>query len=155
MARSRTELDPAFRRLIKQLPDAVTAAIHVEIAASTDAVYAGAQAEVPVDIGDLKAAMGKRVTRGGNAGEVGYSRAAFGARKWKLAGWRAKFILLGTKGYTRKPKRGPASRASAPASMPARPANNFLLRAFLAQQPGIIERHRRAIGRVVREIAGS
>lgn len=129
MARSRTELDPRFRRLMQRLPDTITRNIAATIEESAQAVYADAVARVPVDTGDLRAAIGLRTTA--TSAEVGFSSKRF-RRQWKKAGWRAKFVELGTKG-------------SAARNIPPMAPRPFLRPAFEANRRWIMERHRAAV----------
>ena len=133
MARSRTELDPRFRRLMQRLPDAITDPIAAVIAESAQAVWADAVARVPVDTGALRESIGIRTTP--TSAEVGFSSKRF-RRQWKHAGWRAKFVELGTKG-------SPAHH------IPPMPPRPFLRPAFEANRRWILERHRAAIARVL------
>jgi HK97 gp10 family phage protein len=137
MARSRTELDPRFRRLMQRLPAALAAPISAEIRRSAVRVMAAAVARVPVDTGDLKKSIGMRVT--GTSAEVGFDPKRF-RRNWKRAGWRAKFTELGTKG-------------SASRNIPPQPPRPFLRPAFESNRQEIIQRHRRAIAAVLSRAA--
>ena len=134
MARSRTELDPRFRRLMQRLPDSMTDPISRAIAESAEAVWADAVTRVPVDTGELQRAVGKRVTP--TSAEVGFDPKKF-RREWKKAGWRAVFVEKGTKG---SPER----------NIPPQPARPFLRPAFEANRRWIMERHRAAVARTLR-----
>jgi HK97 gp10 family phage protein len=129
MARSRTELDPRFRRLMQRLPGEITDTISQAIADSTEAVWADAVTRVPVDTGDLQNSIGKRVTA--TSGEVGFDPKKF-RREWKRAGWRAVFVEKGTKGSPRR-------------NIPPQPARPFLRAAFEANRRWIMERHAKAV----------
>jgi HK97 gp10 family phage protein len=137
MARSRTELDPRFRRLMQRLPDAMTDPVRRAIEESAQAVWADAVVRVPIDTGDLQASIGIRITA--NSAEVGFSPRRF-RREWKRAGWRAKFVELGTKG-------------SAARNIPPMPPRHFLRPAFEANRRWIMERHRAAVATVLRQAA--
>lgn len=137
MARSRTELDPRFRRLMQRLPDSITDSITAEIHRSAILVAAEATARVPVDTGALRDSIGIRTTK--TSAEVGFDPKRF-RRKWKKAGWRAKFTELGTKG-------SPAR------NIPAQPARPFLRPAFEANKRQIMERHRAAVAAVLNRAA--
>lgn len=137
MARSRTELDPRFRRLMQRLPSAMVEPISAEIARSAILVAAEATARVPVDTGALRDSIGIRTTK--TSAEVGFDPKRF-RRKWKKAGWRAVFIEKGTKG---SPKR----------NIPAQPPRPFLRPAFEAHKRQILERHRAAVAAVLTRAA--
>lgn len=137
MARSRTELDPRFRRLLQRLPDAMVEPISAEIARSAVLIAAEATSRVPVDTGALRNAIGIRTTK--TSAEVGFDPKRF-RRKWKMAGWRAKFTELGTKG-------------SAKRNIPAQPARPFLRPAFEANRQQILQRHRAAVAMVLTKAA--
>lgn len=137
MARSRTELDPRFRRLMQRLPDSITEDLSAEIARSAILVAADAAARVPVDTGALREAIALRTTR--TSAEVGFSP-KLSRRKWKKAGWRAKFVELGTKG---SPKH----------KIPPMAARPFLRPAFEANKQQILQRHRAAVAAVLSRAA--
>lgn len=137
MARSRTELDPRFRRLMNRLPDDMTDPISKAIAESTEAVWADAVTRVPINTGELQRSIGKRVTP--TSGEVGFSSKRF-RREWKKAGWRALFVENGTKG-------SPAH------NIPPQPARPFLRPAFEANREWIMQRHRRAVAETLARAA--
>ena len=137
MARSRTELDPRFRRLMQRLPEAMTDPLARAIAESAQAVWADAVVRVPVDTGDLRDSVGLRVTA--TSAEVGFSAKRF-RREWKRAGWRARFVELGTKGHAAR-------------NIPPQPPRPFLRPAFEANRRWIMERHRAAVARVLARAA--
>lgn len=137
MARSRTELDPRFRRLMQRLPQALTDDLSTEIARSALLVAAEAAARVPVDTGALRDSIGMRVTR--TSAEVGFDAKRF-RRKWKKAGWRALFVEKGTKG---SPKH----------NIPPQAARPFLRPAFEANRQQILQRHQAAVAAVLRKAA--
>jgi HK97 gp10 family phage protein len=137
MARSRTELDPKFRRLMQRLPADVTDQVTRAIQESAQAVWVDAVKRVPIDTGDLQASIGLRITP--TSAEVGFSSKRF-RREWKRAGWRAKFVELGTKG-------------SAKRNIPPMTARPFLRPAFEANRRWIMERHRAAVAAVLNRAA--
>lgn len=137
MARSRTELDPRFRRLMQRLPDAMTDPLARVIAESAQAVWADTVSRIPVDTGALRDSVGIRTTP--TSAEVGFSSKRF-RKEWKRAGWRAKFIELGTKG-------------SAARNIPPMGARPFLRPAFEVNRQWIMDRHRAAIAQVLNRAA--
>jgi HK97 gp10 family phage protein len=137
MARSRTELDPRFRRLMQRLPDSITDSISAEIAQSAILIAADASSRVPVDTGALRDSIGIRTTK--TSAEVGFDPKRF-RRKWKRAGWRAKFTELGTKGSVKR-------------NIPAQAARPFLRPAFEANRQEIMRRHRAAVAQVLHRAA--
>jgi HK97 gp10 family phage protein len=137
MARSRTELDPKFRRLMQRLPQSITDDLSVEIARSAVLLAAEAAARVPVDTGALRDSIGIRVTP--TSAEVGFSSKRF-RRKWKKAGWRAVFVEKGTKG-------------SAKRNIPPMAPRPFLRPAFEANRREILDRHRLAVSRALQRAA--
>lgn len=137
MARSRTELDPRFRRLMNRLPDTMTDPISKAIADSTEAVYLDAYQRVPVDTGDLRDSIGKKITP--TSGTVGFHYKTFRVQ-WRKAGWRAKFVELGTKG-------------SAKRNIPPMPPRPFMRSAFEANRRWIMERHRAAVAQTLARAA--
>lgn len=133
MARSRTELDPRFRRLMQRLPSDLANPISRVIAESARAVWADAVQRVPVDTGALRDSIGIRTTPA--SAEVGFDAKKF-RREWKRAGWRAWFIEKGTKG-------SPAR------NIPPMSARPFLRPAFEANRQWIMDRHRAVVARVL------
>lgn len=137
MARSRTELDPRFRRLMQRLPGAMTDPLARTIAESAQAVWADAVVRVPVDTGALRESVGIRTTP--TSAEVGFSSKRF-RKEWKKAGWRAKFVELGTKGSARR-------------NIPPMASRPFLRPAFEVNRQWILQRHRAAVAAVLNRAA--
>jgi len=137
MARSRTELDPRFRRLMQRLPDRMTDEISAEIARSALLVAADASMRVPIDTGALRDSIGVRITK--TSAEVGFDPKRF-RRKWKKAGWRAVFVEKGTKGAPGR-------------NIPPMAARPFLRPAFEANRQQILDRHRAAVVRLLGQAA--
>jgi HK97 gp10 family phage protein len=135
---SRSELDPKFRRLMQRLPDTIANDLTQVIARSAEVVYADAVSRVPVDTGELRGAIGKRVTK--TSAEVGFDSKKF-RRQWKKAGWRAKFVELGTKGSLKR-------------NIPPMPARPFIRPAFEANKQWIMERHRAAVATALDKATG-
>lgn len=157
MARSRVEIDPKFRRLLQQLPAQVLAPLKQAIADSGTGIYAEAVRRVPKDSGDLAHSIGMRIGSGGLSVEVGFDRKRF-PKQWKLAGWRAKFIEFGTKGYSPGSKRtdpGSKTTKTIRQRVAAQPARPFLRPAFDANRKWIIERHRAALIKVIEGAGGA
>jgi HK97 gp10 family phage protein len=168
VARSRTELDPRFRRLMQRLDSAMTEPVTRAIAESSKKVHADAVARIPVDTGALKHSIGIKLGKGELSGTVGFSRKEFPtlwaprlkkrqmeaaiAVMWaaalsgyggvklgrharggsQAAGWRAKFVELGTKGSPKD-------------KIPAQSKRPFLRPAFEANRRWIMERHKQAV----------
>jgi HK97 gp10 family phage protein len=119
---------------MQRLPDEMTDPIGRVIAESAEAVWADAVSRVPVDTGELRAAIGIRTTA--TSAEVGFDPKKF-RTQWKRAGWRAWFVEKGTKGA---PKRNILPMRDRP----------FLRPAFEANRRWIMERHRAAVAAVLR-----
>lgn len=150
--RSGVELDPKLRRLLQRLEPELQGPIKEVIAESGEMVAHEAARRVPIRTGALARSIGVRVGSGGWSSTVGFSEKYF-KREWKKAGWRAKFIEYGTKGYTAGEKRA-SGHGKTTKAVPARPARPFLRPAFLALRDQLLERQRRIVNATLERVAG-
>ena len=100
-----------LRSTLRRFPDALTKELKGVIAAGAELVRDEARDRVPVDTGELKAALLAKPSKDGLSAKDGYSpkRSGF-KRAWKQAGWRFHFIEFGTKKTPARPFLRPAFR---------------------------------------------
>lgn len=129
MARQRMLGSQSLRRKLKRLPDSIKGEVQEAITDSREAIYADSLAGVPVDQGDLAGALHRKSSSDKLGARIGYWRKG-NARRWKRGGWRALFILFGTKTI---------------------PANNFLMRAYRKNERWVINRVSKAVGSALKK----
>ncbi|CUW39288.1 HK97 family phage protein [Magnetospirillum sp. XM-1] len=91
-----------LRRLLRRLPDDLTEHVKVAIKEAAEAVYTDAVSAVPKDSGELARAISLSTSPDGLSTRVGFSK-RLSRTEWNEAGWRAKFVEFGTKGYQAAP----------------------------------------------------
>jgi HK97 gp10 family phage protein len=96
---SEVTISHSLRRLLGSLDAEVTQEMQGEIKEAGDIIEAEILKRVPVDSGDLAHSLARKDRPKRLELEVGYSP-KLGKKKWRLAGWRAKFTEYGTRGYT-------------------------------------------------------
>lgn len=98
-----------LRRTLSKLPKDIQKGVADALKKSAEDIFNDAQSLVPKDKGDL--AKNMHIKRGsrGLSYQVGYWKKG-NIRKWKKAGWRAKFVEFGTKHARAEPFMGPAWR---------------------------------------------
>lgn len=160
---SNAEINPRLRRLLQRLPEEVSREFKREIREAGDVVEFEVLLRVPVDTGALARSLGRRTGSGGFSIEIGYSR-KFGKRKWNLAGWRARFTELGTRGYTpdsqtkdgrtvyRRTTKGSSTTHLGTGRVPPRAPRPFLQPAYEAAKPQFIERLNRALETLLNKV---
>lgn len=87
-----------MRRLLRKLPNAVTAGIKDEIEAGLAMIEQEARDRAPKRTGRLAADLAHKTSKDGLVGYVGYSPKHF-RKQWESSGWRARFTEFGTQGY--------------------------------------------------------
>jgi HK97 gp10 family phage protein len=129
-----------LRRTLKKLPDDLTKEVRNELADVANATHRDAVRFAPYDEKKtsgkyihLRDAIGVKASKDGLEIAVGLTQRIIGKRLWTKAGWRANFVLFGTKG-------GLARGRFKGARIPAQPANNFLLKAFEMNRQRFINR---------------
>lgn len=132
--RSRVEINPRLNRLLRRLPEDCTDELKREVREAAELVHYEALKRVPVDTGALAQALRMRIGSRGLSAEIGYSKRRW-KRAWDMAGWRARFIEYGTKGYfpgdTRRTA-GSKTTKKIKRYIPPRPARPFLRPAYQA-----------------------
>ncbi|MFH1806830.1 MAG: HK97-gp10 family putative phage morphogenesis protein [Pseudomonadota bacterium] len=83
-----------LRRLLRKLPDDVSAEVRTEISEGAELIAYDAIRLAPRDQGDLAAALEYKLGGDKLSAQIGYS--SRWKRAWRAAGWRAKFIEFGT-----------------------------------------------------------
>lgn len=150
-SRSRILGAGSLRRKIKRMPEEVKGGVQEAISDSADVIYADALAKVPVDEGDLAAALKKKLSSDKLGGRVGYWKKG-NKRNWDKAGWRAKFIEFGTRGYRAGTTRRTANSKTTKKirrNVPARPARPFLGPAYRSNESWVINRIKSAVSKAL------
>ena len=98
-----------LRRTLNKLPKDIQKLVEVALKKSAEDIFDDAQSLVPKNRGLL--AKNMHINRGsrGLSFEIGYWKKG-NIRRWKKAGWRAKFIEFGTRFIRAEPFMGPAWR---------------------------------------------
>lgn len=109
MAKGKVLGSQSLRRKLKRMPDEVKGGVQEAIKDSMEVVYADALSRVPVDEGDLAAALHRKLSSDKLGARIGYWRKG-NARRWKRGGWRAHFIEFGTRFKSAQPFLNPAFR---------------------------------------------
>lgn len=130
--RSRVEINPRLNRLLRRLPEDCTDELKREVREAAELVHYEALKRVPVDTGALAQALRMRIGSRGLSAEIGYSKRRW-KRAWDMAGWRARFIEYGTKGYfPGQVRRSGKSTKKIRRLIPPRPAVRFLGKGYEA-----------------------
>lgn len=137
------------RLAIRKLPAAVSKEVRHELANVANKMQKDAISFAPRSrrrgLIHLQNLIGIKFSRDGLSVKIGSTERIIGKRLFKKGGWRAIFILFGTKGGTVK------SGPFAGARIPPMPANNYLLKAFAANESQYINRVGAAFRRALRE----
>lgn len=83
-----------LRKLLRRLPDEVSADVRKEIEESAQLIEYDAKVLVHKDRGDLAASISYKLGRDGLSAQIGFS--SRWKRLWRAAGWRAFFEEFGT-----------------------------------------------------------
>lgn len=145
-----------LRRKLRRMPETARAEVGDAIIDGAITIFKSIADEVPVDTGELKAALGLKFSKRAGVVEgakIGYSP-KISRRKWDRAGWRAHFVLFGTKGgtITRVIRRGDR-RVKQRLRMPPKPANNFIARGANRVKDRVIARVDGAVIEALKKVA--
>lgn len=140
------------------LPKEIKKGVQEAIGDSLDIVHSDALRNVPVDEGDLAAALGKQQRGDKLGGQVGFWKKG-NKRRWERAGWRSHFTEYGTRGYKAGARRknssgGKVGTTRVKKNIPARKARPFLGPAFTKNRRWIERRINRAVDKALKR-AGS
>lgn len=138
-----------LERELRKLPDHATDEARGVIDDITEKVLADTKRDAPVSNRTggvhLRDAAKRKVSKSGLLGRVGFSKRVVGKRLFEKAGWRAHFVLFGTRGGT--VLSGPFKGAK----IPPLPANDFLGRAIDRHKAEFIRRMKIAIRNAFRK----
>ena len=95
-----------LRRILRRIPDEMTAEVRQEIKESAELIEYDAKVNVHKDSGDLAAAISHKLGRDKLSASIGFD--ARWKKLWRLAGWRAHFVEFGTSKTRARPFLFPA-----------------------------------------------
>jgi HK97 gp10 family phage protein len=145
----------SLRRKLKRMPDDIKAGVQEAIKDGADVIRFDALRAVPVRSGALAQAIKSMISSDKLGAKIGFWKKG-NERMWKLAGWRARFIEFGTKGYepgeTRHEK-GSRRKHKIKHHIPAHPAHPFLGPAYRKNKGWVIDRIKTAVNRALERVS--
>lgn len=126
-----------LRRKLRKVPVELRADLERAVLDSANTIERGLATEAPVDEGDLRDTLKKKIGRDKLSFRVGWWEKG-NKRNWKKGGWHAHFVIFGSRAHMSGGR--PAGKL-----IPAIPANDFVGRVWTREKPAIRHRIRRGV----------